>query len=92
MGTIAARDCIRVIELTEQVCAATLFAFSQAVEIRVKRGELEESALTEEIRKLKSNVLDVAGFVSEDRRLDKPLEKIIELISNQHFYAEIPVL
>lgn len=92
MGTIAARDCIRVIELTEQVCAATLFAFSQAVEIRVKRGELEESALTEEIRKLKSNVLDVVGFVSEDRRLDKPLEKIIELISNQHFYAEIPVL
>ena len=57
-----------------------------------KKGELEESALTEEIRKLKSNVLDVAGFVSEDRRLDKPLEKIIELISNQHFYAEIPVL
>ena len=27
MGTIAARDCIRVIELTEQVCAATLLLF-----------------------------------------------------------------
>ncbi len=92
MGTIAARDCIRVIELTEQVCAATLFAFSQAVEIRIKKGELEESALTEEIRTLKKKVLNVAGFLSEDRRLDTSLEKIVEHITNQDFDTEIPVL
>ena len=34
MGTIAARDCIRILELTEQVAAATLFAVVQGVELR----------------------------------------------------------
>ena len=34
MGTIAARDCIRVLELTEQVAAACLLAFTQGVELR----------------------------------------------------------
>ena len=34
MGTIAARDCIRIIELTEQVAAAMLIAVIQGVELR----------------------------------------------------------
>ncbi len=92
MGTIAARDCVRVIELTEQVCAATLFAFSQAVEIRIKQGALKESALTEGLRTLKKEVLEVAGFLSEDRRIDTSLEKLIGLIINQDLHTEIPVL
>lgn len=92
MGTIAARDCIRVIELAEQVCAATLFAFSQAVEIRIKKGELKESALTEGIKILKNDVLNITGFLTEDRRLDTSLEKIIENINKKNFRVEIPVL
>lgn len=39
MGTIAARDCRRVIELTEQVVAGMLIALKQALAIRVKQGE-----------------------------------------------------
>lgn len=92
MGTIAARDCMRVIELAEQVCAATLFAFSQAIEIRIRQNELKENALTEELRMLKNKVLDIAGFLSEDRRLDLSLEKIIEHINKQDFSVQIPVL
>ncbi|MCL1967854.1 MAG: aromatic amino acid ammonia-lyase [Fibromonadales bacterium] len=34
MGTIAARDCIRVLELTEQVIAAVLMAAAQALRLR----------------------------------------------------------
>ena len=34
MGTIAARDCLRILELTEQVAAACLLACVQAVELR----------------------------------------------------------
>ena len=34
MGTIAARDCIRILELTEQVAAAVLLAVVQGVELR----------------------------------------------------------
>ena len=34
MGTIAARDCLRVLELTEQVCAAMLVAARQGVALR----------------------------------------------------------
>ena len=38
MGTIAARDCLRVLELTEQVAAALVLATAQAAELRF-RGE-----------------------------------------------------
>jgi len=34
MGTIAARDCLRVLELTEQVVAAVLIAGRQALALR----------------------------------------------------------
>jgi len=34
MGTIAARDCLRVLELTEQVCAAMLIAARQGLALR----------------------------------------------------------
>ena len=36
MGTIAARDCMRVLELTEQVAAALLITVRQAVWLRCK--------------------------------------------------------
>jgi histidine ammonia-lyase len=38
MGTIAARDCLRVLELTEQVAAAMLIAARQAMALRRARG------------------------------------------------------
>ncbi len=49
MGTIAARDC-RVLELTEQVAAASLLASVQAVEIRRRHNELDEHHMSQDLR------------------------------------------
>jgi len=92
MGTIAARDCVRVLELTEQVCAATLLAFSQAVELRIKTGVFKECDLSDGVMSLKKAVLDIAGFVYEDRPLDAALEKLIDHVVKQNFSVEVPVL
>src|SRR5690606_30847062 len=40
MGTIAARDCLRVLELTEQVAAAALLAVTQGLELRERQDTL----------------------------------------------------
>ena len=45
MGTIAARDCLRVLELTEQVAAAMVLATHQALLLRGRGGELDPAKL-----------------------------------------------
>ena len=35
MGTIAARDCMRVLQLTEQVAAAAFLAMTQGIGLRI---------------------------------------------------------
>lgn len=45
MGTIAARDCVRVLELARQVAAALLLADAQAIRLRLQSGEIEASAI-----------------------------------------------
>lgn len=45
MGTIAARDALRVLELTEQVAAAHLVCTTQAVRLRVEQGSLTPALL-----------------------------------------------
>jgi histidine ammonia-lyase len=47
MGTIAARDALRVIELTEQVLAAGILASRQAVALRAREGGLQLSSALE---------------------------------------------
>ncbi len=85
MGTIAARDCIRVIELVEQVCAASLFAFAQGVELRVKLNEIDEQSLPAQTRRLKEQILETAGFLSQDRPVDRSLKNIIQEIAFQKY-------
>lgn len=84
MGTIAARDCVRVIELTEQVVAACLLAMTQAVDLRLKSGELRE----EGIRPVQAVLNQVRGhfeFLTEDRPLESDLRNTIELIRARHW-------
>src|SRR3954463_8365563 len=50
MGTIAARDCLRVLELSEQVAAAMLLAVQQAILLRRRQGELGPGELAEGAR------------------------------------------
>ena len=73
MGTIAARDALRVNELTAQVAAAHLIAATQALELRLAQGELSQSQIGEPIASLMADVRNHVGFIEEDRPLDTAL-------------------
>ena len=85
MGTIAARDCLRVLELTEQVAAASLLATVQAIELRKKKGELAEHHFSEALRVMSATVLEDFELVIEDRALEPDLRLCIERIQAQHW-------
>lgn len=85
MGTIAARDCLRVLELTEQVAAAVLLASSQGVELRRRRGELGDGALTPALAAMGDSVFASFEFLEEDRPLEVTLRRFIGLIRARHW-------
>jgi len=78
MGTIAARDCLRVLELTEQVVAGLLMAVRQGVWLRRR---LNPSAAPEANVKPMLDALgaDIA-VVEEDRKLEPELRLLLERI------------
>jgi len=80
MGTIAARDCIRILELTEQVVAAVLFAAVQGVELR---GNLE--SLSSALQHTVKFVRQFSPFLSTDRALEQELRQCLVLIRRQHW-------
>lgn len=75
MGTIAARDCVRILELTEQVAAAVLLAVVQGVELR---GDIDllSPGLQNTIRQLRRHI----PFLSQDRALERELRLCVDLI------------
>ena len=77
MGTIAARDCLRVLELTEQVAAAELLAVCQALEIRLRRGELQEADMGSDLLEMKKLVLSDFPLLVEDRVLEGDLRQTL---------------
>ena len=84
MGTIAARDCIRVNKLTAQVMAASLLAAFQAIDLRLKNGELS----AKDLGKTENTYKQIASFfkpLEDDRSLDTDLRKTLELIENRFF-------
>lgn len=85
MGTIAARDCMRVLELTEQVAAALLLSVCQGVEIRQREGSITDANLTESMRSMKQEVFEHFEFLEEDRALDKTLKQFVLLIQQQNW-------
>jgi histidine ammonia-lyase len=80
MGTIAARDCIRILELTEQVAAAVLFAAVQGVELR---GNLE--SLSPALKNTVKFVRQFSPFLSTDRALEQELRQCLVLIRQQYW-------
>jgi histidine ammonia-lyase len=78
MGTIAARDCLRVIELTEQVAAALLVAVRQACTQRHPEGLPDH--LGAGLRNCFERVAELVPFVGEDRRLDHDLRRLLAVI------------
>ena len=85
MGTIAARDCIRVLELSEQVAAATLLASAQALRIRLERNEISEDRI-KNLKDTYDQVFSKFAPLECDRQLEQDLRNTLELI-RQKFYA-----
>jgi histidine ammonia-lyase len=85
MGTIAARDCLRVLELTEQVAAAVLLAAAQGIELRSRQGDIDNEQLAPALRVMQDQVFEHFEFLTEDRPLEATLRRFIELIQAQHW-------
>jgi histidine ammonia-lyase len=80
MGTIAARDCIRILELTEQAAAAALLAAVQGVELR---GYVQ--ALSPALQKTVDQLRQLSPFLNADRALEQELRECLVLIRQQHW-------
>lgn len=86
MGTIAARDCIRVLELTEQVAAAHLLATAQAVRLRGKMQTGRGHAATgPALTAFVDDLFAAVEFVAEDRPLESDLRKLVEIIRERQW-------
>jgi histidine ammonia-lyase len=81
MGTIAARDCLRVLQLTEQVVAALLIAVRQGVWLRCR--DHAEVALSASLTQMLESLSTDIAPVTEDRRLDPELRVLLDRIRNQ---------
>jgi histidine ammonia-lyase len=73
MGTIAARDCLRILELSETVAAILTLASSQAVDLRGEKESGQESI------QLRDRVRKFVPMLVEDRRQDHDIARILEL-------------
>ncbi|WP_339859506.1 aromatic amino acid ammonia-lyase [Thalassospira alkalitolerans] len=85
MGTIAARDCLRILQLTEQVAAANLIAVKQAITLRLKNGEIQDAQLGNDV----TTFLDALGrdipFIAEDQPLEGTLRLLVDRIQGRHW-------
>ncbi|HEY1992036.1 MAG TPA: aromatic amino acid ammonia-lyase [Gammaproteobacteria bacterium] len=80
MGTISARDCVRVLTLTEQVAAACLAAAAQALEIRRRKGARKPAHMQPAISMMHDDVFALCPFVEEDRPLEHELRALCAAI------------
>lgn len=75
MGTIAARDCLRVLMLTEQVAAAHTLAVAQAVTLRARLSP-DAPPLPDALCRWLDAVATRSAFVEEDRALEHELRAV----------------
>jgi histidine ammonia-lyase len=87
MGTIAARDCLRVLELTEQVCAAMLVAARQGVALRCAQDGVVPGAA---LHAFQADLAERVAFVAEDRALDGDLIALLAALRGREWmlYAD----
>jgi histidine ammonia-lyase len=81
MGTIAARDCLRVLELVEQCAAALLVTVRQGVHLRCRENpDMVPHAALAQMQQL---LADDIAVVAEDRRLDPELRMLVQRIRSK---------
>ncbi|MBW2419925.1 MAG: aromatic amino acid lyase [Deltaproteobacteria bacterium] len=73
MGTIAARDCLRILELSESVAAIGLLAAAQAVDLRGADASSSSSVAVRDAVRERVPMLDA------DRRQDVDIKQVLEL-------------
>ena len=73
MGTIAARDCLRILELTESVAAIGLLATAQAVDLRGTAACSSHSVA------MRDAVRERVPVLEHDRRQDIDIEQVLRL-------------
>jgi len=75
MGTIAARDCLRVLDLTDQVLAAMLITARQGLALR-RRAD-PSLAVPAALAVFEADLSDRVPLVVEDRALDRDLQAML---------------
>ena len=78
MGTIAARDCLRVLDLSEQVLAAMLIAARQGLALRQRVQP--DLVLSPALAAMQADLNDRMALVDEDRALDGDLQRLLTAI------------
>jgi histidine ammonia-lyase len=81
MGTIAARDCLRVLTLTEQVVAAMLIAARQGITLRERVQQ--RAAFGEAAEAMHADLCERIALVEEDRALDGELRALVANIRQE---------
>tara|TARA_R110000868_G_scaffold102678_2_gene282870 strand:+ start:3860 stop:5416 length:1557 start_codon:yes stop_codon:yes gene_type:complete len=76
MGTIAARDALRVLELTEQVSAGHVIACVQALRLRQREGEIVIADIPAKLASFVSAMSERVSFLVEDQPLDGLLRQL----------------
>jgi histidine ammonia-lyase len=79
MGTIAARDCLRVLELTGQVAAAHTLATVQAARLRVRINDA--TLIPQPLQAFMQSVSAASPFVDKDRALEPDLRALTARIA-----------
>jgi histidine ammonia-lyase len=85
MGTIAARDALRVLTLTEQVGAACLLAAVQGVELRLAQPTPFTRPLSPALAHMVQQVRAEFAPLLEDRALEQELRALIARIRLRHY-------
>jgi histidine ammonia-lyase len=80
MGTIAARDCLRILELAESVAGISLLAASQAIDLRAS------DALSPSSVAVRDAVRAEVAMLEGDRRQDLDIARVLE----QHRRGALP--
>jgi histidine ammonia-lyase len=80
MGTIAARDAVRVLELSEQVAAGMLIGVCQGVSLRGRQAEVH---LTSAVAAFQEQVVATVPPLDADRALDGELRTLLARIREE---------
>ncbi len=89
MGTIAARDALRVLELSEQVAAAGLMATTQGLRLRIRAGQINSAMLGPRLERFLAEVCEPIPLLNGDMPLDDVLTQLCLVIRSRGFALDM---